>query len=239
MPEHNISRRKVLQVGLPAAGIIYAGGLSQLLSCKSKNTVAADKGKGDTTHARRPKKTPVQRGNPYAGRDEMFLHNKSKTLHYPYIFKTYDQLKEVHFTSVKPTEWQQHIDTGAHFPKEKSALIFEKLALKSLRAVDNDSLSTAGAILGKSFTGEYAKPNAHNWRGYHLLCQVIALNNALQGADKWTAFSGAIKDVNVNGIKKLPKRHAWIASQSSFDQKIQYIQQHAEVYKGRIQKRAV
>jgi hypothetical protein len=236
MSARKISRRRALQLGLPAAGIVYTGGLTQLLSCKNK-TASKDTATTNNQQKRKPKKTPEQRGNPYAGRDEMFLHNKSKTLHYPYVFKTYDKIKDEHITSVNPTDWENQLNNGAHFTKERSALIFEKLALKGLGEMNNENLGRSASIIGRSFKTDYAKHNKYNWRGYHLLTQLIALNSAIPDTEKWASFSDAIKEANVSQIKKIPKRHAWIASQQLFDQRVQYIHQHADVYTGRIKKR--
>jgi hypothetical protein len=238
-PKKNITRREALKWSIPLFAAAALPGMLQLTSCKP----SAEK-EGDTANNnqhRKPKKTPVQRGNPYANRDEMFLHNKTKTLHYPYVFKTYDQLKEEHFTSVSPNEWEKQLDeNGAHFSKEKSALIFERLALKNLNAgINNEAFGRSSSILGRSFTLDYAKQNIYNWRGYNLLFQMLVLSGAVATGDKWAAFSNAIKEVNVSQIKKIPKKHAWIASQQLFDQRVQYIQQHADEYMGRLKKRSV
>lgn len=236
MEEHkNISRRDVLKWSVPFLAAAAVPGVLQLTSCKSSTK------KEDNTNnqqVRKPKKTPVQRGNPYANRDEMFLHNKTNTLHYPYVFKTYDQLKEQHFTSVNPKEWENQLDKGAHFAREKSALIFERLALRNLKGeVNNDAINKSASIIGRSFTTDYAKQNIHNWRGYHLLLQLIAINTTVADADKWATFSNAIKEANVSQIKKIPKRHSWIVSQQLFDQRVQYIHQHNDEYLNRIKKR--
>lgn len=239
MELYTISRRRILQLSMPMAGIICTGGIATLLSsCKNK-TAKKDEGTANNQHPRKPKKTPVQRGNPYAGRDEMFLHNKSKTLHYPYVFKTYDKLKEEHVTGVNTVDWAKQLDeNGAHFTKQGSALIFEKLALRNLRAgINNENLGSSAAIITRSFKTDYSKQNIHNWRGYNLLVQLLALNSAVADADKWARFSEAIKNANVAGIKKLPKRNAWIASQPLFDQRVQYIHQHTDDYMNRIKKR--
>ncbi len=225
-------------MGMPMAGVICTGGLGEFLaSCKNK-TAPKDEGTTHSQHPRRPKKTPVQRGNPYAGRDEMFLHNKSKTLHYPFVFKTYDKLKEDRVTSVNPGDWAAQLDNGAHFAKEGSALIFERLALKNLSAgINNESLGSSSAIFTRSFKTDYAKQNVYNWRGYYLLLQMIALNSAVPDTDKWSVFSNAIREANVAGIKKMPKRNEWITSQALFDQRVQYIHQHSDDYMNRIKKR--
>lgn len=211
-------------------------GMLQLSSCKSSSEKQGDT--ANNNQQRRPQKTPVQRSNPYANRDEMFLHNKTKTLHYPFVFKTYDQLKEDHFTSVNPNDWEKQLDeNGAHFIKEKSALIFEKLALRNLKGeITNNSLGNSLSTIGKSFTADYAKQNIYNWRGYNLLFQLIVLNSVV--GDKWTTFTSAIKHADVSQIKKLPKRHAWITSQQLFEQRVQYVQQNAEKYMSRLKKRS-
>ena len=242
MVSHKISRRKLLRLSIPAAGFIYTGGLSGLISCKDRS--AGKESKNDTTannqHPRKPKKTPSKRGNPYAGRDEMFLHNKTKALHYPFVFDTYDKLKEDHFTNVNTSDWEKQLDNGAHFTKDGSALIFERLAFRNLQnGINDESISRSALILGRSFKGDYAKQNMYNWRGYHLLAQMTALNTALSTGDKWTSFSNATRDTNVSQAKKIPKRHAWITSQQLFDQRVQYIQQHSAEYMNRLKKRLV
>lgn len=239
MTAGKVTRRRALQLGIPAAGMLYAVGLTELLSCKNKTATKNNTVSGGPQ--RKPKKTPVQRGNPYAGRDEMFLHHKSKALHYPFVFKTYDTLKPGHFTSVNTNDWQKQLDeNGAHFTKDGSGLIFERLALRHLKeGVNNETLSRASSILERSFTGDYAKQNKYNWRGYHLLSQMMALNSAVADADKWNLFSNGVKETKVADIKKIPKRHAWIASQQLFEQRAQYIHQHADEYMNRIKKRLV
>ena len=69
-----------------------------LTSCKPSSK--KDEDSANNKLQRKSKKTPVQRGNPYANRDEMFLHNKTKTLNYTFVFKTYDTLKEEHYTLI-------------------------------------------------------------------------------------------------------------------------------------------
>ena len=241
MERYTISRRRILQLSVPMTGILYSGGLAALvISCKSKTT-AKTPDTATTQHPRKPKKTPVQRGNPYAGRDEMFLHNKSRTLHYPFVFKTYGTMKEEHITAVNSADWAKQLDeNGAHFAKDGSALIFERLALKNLSpTINNDSLTSASSVLARSFTTDYAKQNVHNWRGYHLLLQLLALNSAVPDGDKWAMFSNAIKEADAAHIKKIPKRHAWIVSQPLFDQRVQYVHQHNEEYTNRLKKRLV
>lgn len=231
----NISRRQVLKLSFPLFAAPAIPGMLQLSSCKSSSEK-----QGDTNgnQQRKPKKTPVQRGNPYANRDEMFLHNKTKTLHYPFVFKTYDQLKEDHFTSVNPNDWEKQLDeNGAHFIKDKSALIFERLALRNLEGeITNESLGKSSITIGKCFTADYAKQNIYNWRGYNLLFQVIVLNSSV--GDKWTAFNSGIKHADVAQIKKLPKKNGWIRSQQLFEQRVQYVQQNAEKYMSRLKKRS-
>lgn len=232
----NISRREVIKWSIPffAAAAIPEMLLTSCHSSAKKYNVS------NTNHPGKPNKTPVQRGNPYAGRDEMFLHNKTKALHYPYVFKTYDQLNEVHFTSVNTNDWEKQLDENeAHFTKEKSALIFERLSLRNLaNGFTNEKFSRSTDILGRSFKSDYAKQNIHNWRGYQLLLQLIALNNTVPDNEKWTAFSTTIRDANVSQIKKIPKQNVWVTSQQLFDQRVQYIHQHSEEYMNRIKKRA-
>lgn len=232
----NISRREVIKWSVPFFAAAAMPGMLQLTSCDS-----ATKKESNTNNQqeRKAKKTPVQRGNPYANRDEMFLHNKTKTLHYPYIFKTYNKLKENHFTSVNPNDWEKQLDeNGAHFTREKSALIFERLALRNLKGeINNDSLTKSAAIIGRNFNADYAKQNIHNWRGYHLLFQMVAINSVVADADKWATFSNAIKEVNISQVKKIPKRHSWIVSQQSFDKRVQYVHQHSDEYTNRLKKR--
>lgn len=241
MERYTISRRRILQLSVPVTGILYSGGLSALVaSCKNKATAKAP----DTAtpqHPRKPKKTPVQRGNPYAGRDEMFLHTKSRTLHYPFVFKTYGKMKEEHITAVNSADWAKQLDeNGAHFARHGSALIFERLAFRKLSpALNNDNLAAASSVLARSFTADYAKQNVYNWRGYHLLFQLVALNSGVPVADKWPMFSNAVKQADVSHIKKIPKRHGWIVSQQLFDQRVQYVQQHNEEYTNRLKKRLV
>lgn len=231
----NISRREVIKWSVPLFAAAAIPGVIQLTSCSSKK----DSNTANNQHPRKPKKTPAQRGNPYAGRDEMFLHNKTKTLHYPYVFKTYDKLKEEHFTNVNTSDWEKQLDeNSAHFTTEKSALIFEKLALKNLAGeINNEKLNRSAAILGRSFTTDYAKQNIHNWRGYQLLLQLIALNSSVPDNEKWTGFGNIIRDVNVSQVKKVPRQNAWVTSQQLFDQRVQYIHQHSEEYMNRIKKR--
>ena len=235
----NISRREVIKLSVPLFAAVAIPGMLQLTSCKSSSK--KDGGKTNNEVRRKPKKAPVQRDNPYSNRDEMFLHNKTKTLHYPFVFKTYDTLKEEHYTLVNPNDWEKQLDeNAAHFTKEKSALIFEKLALKKCKGeINADGFSQSTAVLTRSFATTYAKQNMHNWRGYHLLLQMLVLNNAVAVTDKWNAFSNAIKDVEISKIKKIPKRHAWITSQPLFDRRVQYIQEHTELYMKRLKKRAV
>ncbi|HMJ48308.1 MAG TPA: hypothetical protein VK498_13330, partial [Ferruginibacter sp.] len=123
--------------------------------------------------------------------------------------------------------------------KERSALIFERLALKNLAEINNETLNRSAAIMGRSFSTDYAKQNIYNWRGYNLLVQMITLNGAIADNEKWNTFNGVIKDANVSQIKKIPKKHSWIASQQLFDQKVKYIHQHSDEYMNRIKKRMV
>ena len=230
-----ISRREVIKWSVP---FFAAAALPEMLltsSChsSSKKDTAAD-------HPRRPKKTPMQRGNPYAARDEMFLHIKSKTLHYPYAFKTYDKFNESKFTIVNTGDWEAALNNGAHFSREKSALIFERLALKNLEGgISADNLTRSADILGKCFKTDYAKQNMYNWRGYQLLLQLIALNTSIADTDKWAAFSNEVKDANPSQVKVIDRKNAWVTSQQLFNDRVKYINEHADEYTNRIKKRAV
>src|SRR2546423_964859 len=136
LPKHlmpdKISRRRLLQWGVPFMGGVYAFGIAGFISCHSSPKTV------ENTDKKQPpgkqKNNPPKKGNPYAGKDEMYLNAKTKVLHYPMVFATYDKLKESNHSVVPTDNWQQQLDqNGARFSKERSGIVFEKLALRSMK----------------------------------------------------------------------------------------------------------
>ena len=87
------------------------------------------------------------------------------------------------------------------------------------------------------------KDNKYNFRLHELAAQLIALNNSIPAAQKWTKFQTAIGNTTYTldqlSLKNhLPGRVKWMLTKKDFDERIAYIIKNKNNYTDRLKKRA-
>ncbi len=92
--------------------------------------------------------------------------------------------------------------------------------------------------LAKAFGKEYESSkginhNNTNYRLHELMLQLIALSSNIPPADKWQAFNEKVQKP-----QKLGKRQKWMETETSFNERIKYIQDREVDYKKRLKDRA-
>jgi hypothetical protein len=85
--------------------------------------------------------------------------------------------------------------------------------------------------------------NKYNFRLHELAVQLIALNNAIPVAQKWTKFQTTIGNTSYTldqlPLKsRLPGRVKWMLTKNGFDERIAYIIKNKTDYMTRLSKRA-
>jgi hypothetical protein len=174
----------------------------------------------------------------------LVLNTKTNVVHYPSekLFTYYNKIANNHVAIIKFGDWKQKVVPPKHFIKSKSGVILEKLALNNLSTpITNGKLQIATETLAIAFSQNYFNKdkyqmNTHNWRLYHLLLQLIALDTTIPLENKWSKFSEIIKNVDFKFVKIHPKNN-WVKSKTEFDKRIKYIEANSARYIERIQKR--
>jgi len=222
----HISRRELLGYGLAALGVIWLPGT---LSCN-------DSGKKDKNENKNKANQPVK--TEYT-KHELFLHSKTQALHYPALFKKYPALPEKFIRKFPVSDWERLLDQEkAHFTKDRSAPIFEALALKELKNGFTDAaFSKSASVLARSFSADYAVQNKYNWRGHDLLLQLVALDGSKAAEQKYPLYKTMTAAVDLASIKKIPKRNNWLLSQAEFDKRVQLILSRKEEFQQKLSKR--
>lgn len=183
--------------------------------------------------------------------DKLILNTKTKVVHLPTekIFSKYDDIDKKHQKILDLKSWETQVKAPTHFNKGKSGIILELLALQKLNGgVTDKSLTAAINTLALAFTPAYKDRkgimiNKHNFRLHELLVQLIALNNSIPAAQKWTKFDTATGKINhamlLASLKKhLPPRVKWMFDKKDFDQRVTHILKNKTDYISRLQKRA-
>jgi len=73
--------------------------------------------------------------------------------------------------------------------------------------------------------------NTTNYRLHELMLQLISLNNSM--VNKWQLFNDMVAKP-----QKIGRRQSWMADESSFNQRVKYIQERQSDYQNRLVKRA-
>jgi hypothetical protein len=183
--------------------------------------------------------------------DKLVLNTKTKVVHLPTekIFARYADINKKHQKILDLKTWEAQVKTPVHFNKEKSGIILELLALQKLNTgITDKSLTAAINTLALAFTAAYKNKkgiivNKHNFRLHELLAQLIAVNNSIPVAQKWTKFDTATGKINqyimlASLKKKSPPRIKWMFEKKDFDQRVAYILKNKTNYTDRLKKRA-
>jgi hypothetical protein len=183
--------------------------------------------------------------------DKLVLNTKTKVVHLPTekIFIRYQDIDKKNQKILDLKTWETQVKTPVHFNKEKSGIILELLALQKLTAAITDkSLAAATNTLALAFSPVYKNKtgivlNKYNFRLHELAVQLIALNNAIPVAQKWTKFQTTIGNTSYTldqlPLKsRLPGRVKWMLTKNGFDERIAYIIKNKTDYMTRLSKRA-
>ena len=74
--------------------------------------------------------------------------------------------------------------------------------------------------------------NSTNYRLHELMLQLVALNSNIPLSNKWQTFNE-----KVMRPQKLGKRQRWMETETGFNERIKYIQDHEGDYKKRLKDR--
>jgi hypothetical protein len=125
----------------------------------------------------------------------------------------------------------------------------EVLVLQKLSAgITDKTLTSAINILARAFSPDYKNKNGlvlnkYNFRLHELLAQLIALNNSIPAAQKWTKFQAATGNTSYTldqlSLKNhLPALVKWMLTKKDFDARMTYILKNKTDYMTRLKKRA-
>jgi hypothetical protein len=183
--------------------------------------------------------------------DKLVMNTKTKVVHLPTgkIFTRYNDIESKNQKILDLKTWETQVKTPVHFNKEKSGIILELLALQKLNAgITDKSLTSAINTLALAFSPTYKNKtglhlNKYNFRIHELLAQLIALNNSIPTAQKWTKFQTATGTITYTydllSLKNhLPPRVKWMLGKNIFDERMAYIIKNKNDYMGRLKKRA-
>jgi hypothetical protein len=183
--------------------------------------------------------------------DKLVLNTKTKVVHLPTekIFAGYQDIEKKNQKILDLKTWETQVKTPIHFNKEKSGIILELLALQKLNAgITDKSLTSAINTLAMAFSLTYKNKkglhlNKYNFRLHELLGQLIALNNSIPAAQKWTKFQTATGNITytydlLSMKSHLPPRVKWMLGKNIFDERMAYIIKNKTDYMTRLSKRA-
>ncbi|NOT50806.1 MAG: hypothetical protein HOP10_05980 [Chitinophagaceae bacterium] len=231
----DINRRKF--VG-NTVKIVTLGSLLMPLVEACGNKKSSNKGNAgsDTTKGKisknRSKKLPRKKWS----HESLVMNNKTQVVHFPTsrVYTYYDPIKPNHLQEISLATWSSQMEEPVRFNREQSGNIIEILTLHQLKGEINDtSLIVAIDTLSTAFTEEYEKANSKNFRLHELMLQLIALNNAIPADQKWTTFTAKVKNP-----PQLRKRQDWMATETKFTERINYITQRRNDYIARLNERA-
>jgi hypothetical protein len=240
-PEHSkpsFDRRRF--IGNAIKLTVLAGILSPLeQACKSK---PQKPGTPETGNAKDKNKTHTAKHKSTRrkwNQEKLVMNTKTNVVHLPTsaVYVYYDEIK--HIRDVNMTSWENQVQGDARLNKDQSGNILEILALQKLRAeVNDDSLNGAMNTLAKAFTRECENSrgvnhNSANYRLHELMLQLVALNSSIPATGKWQAFNEKVKKP-----QRLGKRQKWMETETSFNERIKYIQDREADYKKRLNQRA-
>ena len=234
LPEHSkksFDRRRF--IGHSFKLTLLAGLVSPLLdACKSNSKDPAKKKAKDRSNT-------VNTNNKRRkwNAERLVINAKTNVIHLPtssfYIY--YDEIKNIR--DVNLANWENQLQGQVRLNKNKSGNTLEILSLQKLRnGVTDNSLGSAANSLAIAFGKQCENSrgvnyNTTNYRLHELMLQLVALNNAIP--DKWQTFNEL-----VTKPQRLGKRQAWMGNETSFNDRVTYIQSREADYKNRLIQRA-
>lgn len=241
-PEHSKSstdRRRF--IGNTVKLALLAGIISPLeQACKSKSSLEKSATKDSTTKEHKGKSNHTAKGASKRkkwNQEKLIVNTKTNIAHLPtaVVYHFYDEIK--HSRDVNIGNWEGQVQGEVKFNKDKSGNILEALSLQKLRnGVSDDSLNNSISTLAKAFGKECENKNGKNnnttnYRLHELMLQLIALNTTI--GNKWSVFNEKVKKP-----QKIGKRQKWMETETSFNERVKYIQDREADYKKRLSHRA-
>lgn len=237
-PEHSKSpfdRRRFIGHGIKLtllAGILSP--LEQACNTKSKNP-ASNKGK-DKSKSNTAKRTSTRKK---ATAEKLVINPRTNVAHLPTaaVYTYYDEIKKSNAININ--SWESQIQGQVRLNKDKSGTILEILSLQKLKnGLNDNSLNSAINTLARAFSTECANSkgvnnNVTNYRLHELMLQLVALNNYISSGGKWQFFNEKVQKP-----QRLGKRQQWMANESSFNDRVNYIRERENDYKQRLSQRA-
>ena len=241
-PEHSkptSDRRRF--IGNTIKLVVLAGILSPLEQACNNNS-SQKPGTKDTTNTKEKSKTHTAKHKSNRrkwNQEKLVVNTKTNVVHLPTsaVYVYYDEIK--HIKDVNMTGWENQVQGQIHLNKDQSGNILEILSLQKLRGeINSDSLNNAMNILSKAFGKECENSrglnhNTTNYRLHELMLQLVALNTAIPVTGKWQAFNEKVKKP-----QKIGKRQKWMETETSFNDRIKFIQDRESDYKKRLSQRA-
>jgi hypothetical protein len=217
--------------------IVALGSLLMPIVEACGNKKSSNKGTGsDTTRKgnskNKSKKLPRKKWN----HESLVMNNKTQVVHFPTskVYTYYDPIKPNHLQEISLAAWSTQLEEPVRFNREQSGNIIEILTMQHLKGdISDTSLIMAIDTLSTAFTEEYERANSKNFRLHELMLQLVALNNAIPADQKWTTFNAKVKRPG-----QLRKRQDWMATETKFTERINYITQRRNDYIARLNKRA-
>jgi hypothetical protein len=243
-PEHSkppFNRRKFIGNTLTLA--VLAGIVSPLeQGCKNKSsqrtttTDSANKNNKTKGGERTAKRQSTRRK---WNQEKLVINSKTNVVHLPtaVVYHYYDPVGRPKDVSING--WESAIQGEVHFNRDQSGNILEALALQKLRSEVNDgSLNNAITTLARAFRKDGDNKagvnlNSRNYRLHELMLQLVALNGSIPATGKWQAFNDRVKKPQKPG-----KRQKWMETETSFNERVKYIQEREADYKKRLSQRA-
>ena len=235
---HAINRRRFVSntVKVIALGSILAPLAEACNNDKSSKPITAKPGT-DKKHQPRGTKKIRKKWN----HESLVINLKSNIIHFPTskIYHYYDEIKPDHLKETSRAAWNPQAENAPKLNKQQSGTILELLTLNNLNhGINDEYLNAATGTLAMAFTSacENAKgvnSNTTNFRLHELMLQLITLNTSIPAADKWQRFNSVIKKPVT-----LRKRQQWMASETSFNDRVKYILDRQTDYMNRLTERA-
>jgi hypothetical protein len=225
------SRRRFISntIKLTVLGTVL-GPLQQ--SCNSKKP-------GEPGHPKDEKKKPGTASNNKRKKwshEGLVVNSKTGVMHFPTakVYHYYDEIKPNHLQAVSLADWTNQLQEPKRLNKEQSGNIVELLTMQTLKGnFTSTSFVIAVDTLSTAFLPPYEKANTLNFRLHELMLQLITLNSQIPNDQKWLTFNSKVKKP-----AQLRKRQKWMESETSFNERVNYILSHEEDYLVRLSKRA-
>jgi hypothetical protein len=168
--------------------------------------------------------------------ESLVMNSKTNVMHFPTaaLYTYYDEIKPKHLQEMKSDEWDPGAANAPRLNKQQSGNILEILTLQGLgKDISDTNLVIAIDTLSIAFGKEYEKANMNNFRLHELMLQLVALNSSIPADQKWQTFT-----TKVVKPAQLRKRQKWMETESSFNERVNYIIDRKNDYIARLSKRA-